>query len=94
MGGEGRTVLEAGQVVEEPQAAGLVGGGEFFQEQTPEEPREHAHGQEEAGPAGDPHEEQGHLLPRISGYSDGGSAAPHAGPPALRGDAPLPTRVS
>ena len=41
-------------IAEELQAAGVVGGGELLQEQPPEQPREHAHGEEEAGPAGYP----------------------------------------
>ena len=41
-------------IAEEVEAAGVVGRGEPLQEQPPEQPREHAHGQEEARPAGDP----------------------------------------
>ena len=43
-----------GVIAEEAQAAGLVGGDELLQEQPPEQAREHAHGQEEARPAGHP----------------------------------------
>ena len=39
---------------EELQLAGTVRGAELFEEQPPEQPREHAHGQEEPRPAGDP----------------------------------------
>ena len=41
-------------IAEEVQAAGLVGRGEPLQEQPAEQAREHAHRQEEAGPARDP----------------------------------------
>ncbi len=51
---EGAGFGERGEVVEEAQAPGAVGGRQLFQEQAPEQAREHAHGQEEAGPAGDP----------------------------------------
>jgi hypothetical protein len=38
----------------ELQLAGVEGGQEFFEEETAEQPREDAHGQKEARPAGDP----------------------------------------
>ncbi len=39
---------------EERELAGLVGGSELLQHQTPEQLGEHQHGEEEAGPGGDP----------------------------------------
>jgi hypothetical protein len=45
---------QLGVIAEELQAAGVVDGGQLLQEQASEQPREHAHGQEEAGPAGYP----------------------------------------
>ena len=45
---------ERGLVGEELQAAGLVRGGQLFQEQATEEAREHPDGEKEAGPAGNP----------------------------------------
>ena len=41
-------------IAEELELAGGMGVGELRQEEPPEQPREHAHGQEEAGPADDP----------------------------------------
>ena len=41
-------------IAEELQVAGLVGGDQLLQEQPPEQAREHAHRQEEAGPARHP----------------------------------------
>src|ERR1700747_2284770 len=41
-------------IAEELQAVGLVGGEQFLQEQPSEQAREHAHRQEEAGPARHP----------------------------------------
>ena len=52
--GEGGGLGEAGERAEEAEFAGLEGGAQFVEEQPAEEPREHAHRQEEAGPAGDP----------------------------------------
>src|SRR2546429_68357 len=51
IGGEGAALAEAGVIAEELQAAGDMKGGELFQEQAPKQPREHADGEEEAGPA-------------------------------------------
>ncbi len=45
---------ERGEFSEEGKAPGLVERREPFEEETAEETRQHAHGQEEAGPAGDP----------------------------------------
>src|SRR5216684_7673158 len=45
---------QLGVSAEELQAAGAVGGGQLLQEQSPEQPREHADGEEEARPAGYP----------------------------------------
>src|SRR3984957_12730514 len=45
---------EIGVASNELQLAGVEGGQEFFEEKTAEQPREDAHGQKEAGPAGDP----------------------------------------
>ena len=41
-------------IAEELQLSGLVCGDELLQEQPAEQPREHADGEEEAGPASDP----------------------------------------
>jgi len=38
-----------GMIAEEAQAAGRVRGDELLQEQSPEQAREHAHGEEETG---------------------------------------------
>ena len=54
VGFEGGRLGERGLVGEELQPPGLVGGGQPFQEQATEKAREHPHGQEEAGSAGDP----------------------------------------
>ena len=51
---EGLRVGESGVIAEELQAAGVVRGDQLLQEQPAEQAREHAHRQEEAGPAGDP----------------------------------------
>ena len=53
-GVEGAPFGEWGEVAEEGEAAGLVQGCEPFKEEAAEQARQHAHGQEEAGPAGDP----------------------------------------
>ena len=53
-GVEGAFLGERGEVAEEGQAAGLVERGEAFEKEPAEETRQHAHGQEEAGLAGDP----------------------------------------
>ena len=45
---------EIGVASNELQLAGVEGGQEFFEEETAEQPRENAHVQKEAGPAGDP----------------------------------------
>ena len=45
---------EMGEVAEEAERASLEGGLQAFEEQTSVKPREHAHGQEEAGPTEDP----------------------------------------
>src|SRR5271154_7305012 len=45
---------ETGSSSNEQQLAGVEGGLEFFEEEPTEQPRENAHGQKEAGPAGDP----------------------------------------
>ena len=54
MGGESLAVVELGEAVEEAQASGLMSGAELLQNPAPEQPREHANGEEEAGPARDP----------------------------------------
>ena len=54
IGGEGAALGQLSVIAEELQAAGVVGGGELLQEQSPEQPREHADGKEEAGPTRDP----------------------------------------
>src|SRR6266496_3809921 len=51
IGGEGAAPVEVGVIGEELQAAGGMKGGELFQEQATKQPREHADGEEEAGPA-------------------------------------------
>ena len=51
---EGGWLGERGLVGEELQAAGIVRGGQPFQEQATEEAREHPDGEKEAGPAGNP----------------------------------------
>ncbi len=51
---EGCWLGERVMLAEEREAAGRVGRLQHLEEAAPEEPREHAHGQEEAGPAGDP----------------------------------------
>ncbi len=53
-GVEGAFVGERGEIAEEGQAAGLVERGEAFEKEAAEQARQHAHGQEEAGLAGDP----------------------------------------
>ena len=42
------------QAAVEMQCAGVEGVAQLCEKQTPEQPREHAHGQEETGTAGDP----------------------------------------
>ncbi len=49
--GEGVALGERRVSAEEVEAAGLMGCCELLQEQAAEQPREHAHGQEEARPA-------------------------------------------
>ena len=51
---EGAFVGERRQIAEKGQAAGLVERGEALEKEAAEQAREHAHGQEEAGLAGDP----------------------------------------
>ena len=53
-GREGSGVGEVGVVAEKLEAAGLVGGAELGQEQSPEQARENLHGQEEVRSARDP----------------------------------------
>jgi hypothetical protein len=53
-GVEGALVGEQDEVAKEDEAIGLVQGSEPFEKQAAEETRQHAHGQEEAGLAGDP----------------------------------------
>src|SRR6202046_228805 len=54
-GGDERTlVCERGEIAEEVQSTGLLQRGEAVEEEAAEQAREDAHGQEEAGPAGDP----------------------------------------
>ncbi len=53
-GFEGRFVGERGEVAEAGEAAGGMQGCEAVKEEPAEETRQHAHGQEEAGLAGDP----------------------------------------
>ena len=45
---------EMGECAKEAERAGVEGDLQVFEEQTSVKPREHAHGQEEASPAGDP----------------------------------------
>jgi hypothetical protein len=49
--GEGIALGQLGVITEELQAAGVVGGDQLLEEPSPEQPREHADGEEEAGPA-------------------------------------------
>ncbi len=51
---EGSGIGKCGVITEEPQLALAIRVGELFQETAPEQPREHAYWQEEAGPACDP----------------------------------------
>ena len=53
-GVEGALVGERREVAEEGEPAGCMQGGEPFEKEAAEQAREHAHGQEEAGLAGDP----------------------------------------
>ena len=53
-GVEGALVGERGQLAEEGEPAGCMQGCESFEEEAAEQAGEHAHGQEEAGLAGDP----------------------------------------
>ena len=45
---------ETGVIAKELQTAGVMGGDRLRQEHAPKEPRQHAHGEEEAGAARDP----------------------------------------
>src|SRR6266481_3520387 len=51
---EGLRLGKVGELAEEPQLAGAEGVLQFPQEQSAEQPREHAHRQEEAGATSDP----------------------------------------
>ena len=51
---EGRRITEGSELAMELQLAAAMGRGQFFKEAPAEQAREHAHGQEEAGSAGDP----------------------------------------
>src|SRR5208283_4219169 len=53
-GVEGALLAEGREVAEEDEAAGRMQGCEPFEEEPAEETRQHPHGQEEAGLAGDP----------------------------------------
>jgi hypothetical protein len=53
-GGEGCGVGQRAVLTEEPQLLAVVQALQFLQEATPDQPRQHAHRQEEAGPAGNP----------------------------------------
>jgi hypothetical protein len=50
---EGLCICQMDVVAEEAEAAGLVGSDELLQEQSPEQAREYAHGEEEPRPAGE-----------------------------------------
>ena len=52
--GERLRVDEPRIVAEELQPAAMVCGGQLFEEPAPEQPREHAHRQEESRPTSDP----------------------------------------
>ncbi len=52
--GEGFGVSERRELAVETQCIGVKGAAKLFEEQTPEQPREHSNGQEEAGTTGDP----------------------------------------
>ncbi len=52
--GEGCRIGQRGVFAEELQLAAVMGLGKLLKEAPAEQPREHAHGQEEAPPAGDP----------------------------------------
>ena len=54
MVGKSFCIRKRRQIGEEFEIIGLVGGNEKLQEQAAEQTREHAYGQEEAGPAGNP----------------------------------------
>ena len=54
VGGEGSGVGQGGESAGEAEFTGREGGAHLLQEQIAEAAREHAHGQEEAGRAGDP----------------------------------------
>ncbi len=54
MSGEVPGIGKVAETAEEAQTAGIVRRRELFQEQAAEQPREHAHRQEEAGAAGYP----------------------------------------
>ena len=51
---EGGLVGERGEIAEEDETASLMQGREPFEKEAAEQAREHAHGQEETGLAGDP----------------------------------------
>src|SRR5437868_3977207 len=51
---EGGLLGESGEITEKAEIAGVEGGLEVFEEEPTEEPRQHAHRQEEAWPASDP----------------------------------------
>ena len=53
-GAEGALVGERGEVAEEGEASGRMQGREPVEEEPAEQARQHPHGQEEAGLAGDP----------------------------------------
>jgi hypothetical protein len=54
MGGEGLRMSERGVFAEELQLSCAMSGLKLRQDQPSEQAREHAYGEEEAGPAGDP----------------------------------------
>ena len=54
MFGEGCFIAQMLEFTEEVEASGLVRVAKPFEEQSAEQPRQHAHGQEEAGPTIDP----------------------------------------
>jgi hypothetical protein len=52
--GEGARIGERSVLTEELQPPGAMKVVELFEEAAPKQPRQHAHGQEEARPAADP----------------------------------------
>jgi len=54
MGGEGLRIRQRGELAEELQLSCAMSGLKLRQDQPSEQAREHAYGEEEAGPAGDP----------------------------------------